>query len=68
MCPVMLGDEAYARWVDVIREVGASEAWETARRENRLQPFFMVGDEFSSFVYDQVAAFREMSREIGLIE
>ena len=66
--PGDVGDEAYARWVDVIREVGSSEAWETARRENRLQPFFMVGDEFSGFVYDQVAAFREMSREIGLIE
>lgn len=66
--PGDIGDEAYRRWVDVLDRVGRSEAWARARRENRLQPFFLVGDEFSGFVHEQVASFREMSREIGLIE
>jgi len=66
--PQDIGDEAYQRWVDVLREVGNSEAWAQARRANRLQPFFMVGDEFSDFVQQQVADFRMMSRELGLIE
>lgn len=60
-------DETYERWVRTLEQVGASDAWEAARRINRLQPFFMVGDEFSDFVHDQVDDFREMSREIGLI-
>jgi hypothetical protein len=34
---------------------------------NRLQPFFLVGEEFSVFVKEQVEDFRAMSREIGLI-
>jgi putative tricarboxylic transport membrane protein len=47
--------------------VGESPAWEEARRLHRLEPFYMLGDEFSAFVRQQVADFREMSREIGLI-
>ena len=66
--PPDISDAEYARWVDVLERVGHSEAWVEARRTNRLQPFFMVGEEFSVFVHDQVDAFREMSREIGLIE
>lgn len=65
--PGELPDETYRRWVDVLTEVGTSPAWEAAREENRLQPFFMVGAEFEAFVYDQVRDFREMSREIGLL-
>jgi putative tricarboxylic transport membrane protein len=65
--PGGIGDEAYDGWVDVLRQVEASEAWEEARRINRLQPFFMVGPEFEAFVMSQVADFRAMSREIGLI-
>lgn len=66
--PRDIGDDAYARWVEVLREVGTSPEWDAARRVNRLQPFFLTGSEFSDFVVRQVADFREMSREIGLIE
>jgi len=61
-------DETYHKWVDVLGRLGASPEWEEARRENRLQPFFLVGDDFSAFVRAQVEDFRRMSREIGLIE
>lgn len=60
-------DERYEEWVRTLRRVGESEAWAEARVRNRLQPFFMVGDDFSVFVLEQVEDFREMSREIGLI-
>lgn len=66
--PPNITEEEYRTWVDVLDQVGRSEAWAEARRTNRLQPFFMVGDEFSDFVHAQVRDFREMSREIGLIE
>ncbi len=66
--PGGIDDERYGRWVDLLRTVGASEAWEDARRESRLQPFFLVGAEFEAFVRAQVDDFRDMSREIGLVE
>jgi tripartite-type tricarboxylate transporter receptor subunit TctC len=47
--------------------VAASEAWEEARRINRLDPFFMAGPEFEAFVEGQVEDFQALSREIGLI-
>ncbi len=66
--PGGIGDERYHEWVDIMSRVGASPEWETARRANRLEPFFMVGSEFDAFVKRQVQDFRDMSREIGLIE
>lgn len=66
--PRDITDEEYGAWVDVLDRVGHSEAWAQARRVNRLQPFFLVGEDFSDFVHAQVRDFREMSREIGLIE
>ena len=65
--PGGVDDATYSRWVDVLSRVGESDAWVDARRMNRLQPFYMMGDEFASFVRAQVGDFREMSREIGLI-
>ena len=66
--PGGISDEAYDRWVEVLRELGTSAAWEEARRQYRLEPFFVVGPEFQQLVHDQVSDFRTMSREIGLIE
>lgn len=60
-------EEVYGGWVRTLEEVAASDDWAEARRRNRLQPFFMVGPEFSDFVHAQVEDFRAMSREIGLI-
>lgn len=66
--PPDITEEEYARWVEVLDSVGRSEAWVEARRANRLQPFFLVGEPFADFVRAQVGDFRRMSREIGLIE
>jgi putative tricarboxylic transport membrane protein len=65
--PGGIDDDAYAHWVDVLQQVGESEAWAEARRQYRLEPFFVVGEEFEQLVHGQVADFRTMSREIGLI-
>ncbi len=65
--PGEIDDGQYDRWVDVLDRVGQSNAWEEARAVTRLQPFFLVGDEFAAFVRAQVGDFQEMSREIGLI-
>lgn len=65
--PPDITDEEYDEWVRVLDRVGRSDEWAEARRTNRLQPFFMVGDEFAAFVHAQVRDFEAMSREIGLI-
>jgi putative tricarboxylic transport membrane protein len=65
--PRGISDERYEEWVTIMRQVGESPEWAKARRENRLQPYFIVGADFSDFVMQQVEDFREMSREIGLI-
>jgi putative tricarboxylic transport membrane protein len=65
--PGGIGDDAYRRWVEVLARVAASPEWEEARRVHRLQPFTLLGDDFSAFVKGQVGDFRAMSREIGLL-
>jgi putative tricarboxylic transport membrane protein len=65
--PGGIDEAAYRKWVDVLGQVAASAEWEEARRLYRLQPFTMLGEEFSAFVDGQVEDFRTMSREIGLI-
>ena len=65
--PGQISDERYAQWVETVRSVAESPEWASARRVNRLQEFFLVGEPFERFVRDQVEEFREMSREIGLI-
>jgi putative tricarboxylic transport membrane protein len=65
--PAGIDDTRYEAWVEALRQLGESEAWERARQANRLEPFFLVGPEFERFVRRQVDDFRAMSREIGLI-
>lgn len=66
--PAGIDEARYRAWVELLRTVAASPEWDDARRTNRLEPFFLVGDPFDAFVRAQVRDFREMSREIGLIE
>lgn len=66
--PGGISQDAYEGWVEILRQVGASDAWAEARRQYRLEPFFVVGEEFEALVHRQVAELRAMSREIGLIE
>lgn len=65
--PGGIGEEAYAEWVRRLRALGGSEEWVEARRQARLRPFFLVGEDFEAFVDGQVREFRGMAREIGLI-
>lgn len=65
--PAGIGDDAYATWVERLRVLVRSQAWEDARRAARLEPFPLVGAEFDAFVREQVDDFRAMSRAIGLI-
>jgi putative tricarboxylic transport membrane protein len=66
--PGSISDERYAHWVEVLTEVGESDEWAEVRERNGFDPFFLVGEDFQRFVSQQVQDFREMSREIGIIQ
>jgi putative tricarboxylic transport membrane protein len=65
--PGGITDQRYDEWVELLTTVGRSAVWEEIRAEYRIDPFFMVGPEFESFVARQVEDFRVLSREIGII-
>ncbi len=66
--PAGISDSAYGWWVRAMTRVAESDAWVHARRVNRLRPFFRAGPEFEAFVHEQVAEFRALAIEIGLIK
>ena len=66
--PGEIADSTYQRWVDVLTRLESSPEWDEVRAANRLQPFFVAGEEFTRFVNGQIAEFRSISREIGLIQ
>lgn len=65
--PKGIPDESYHRWVEVLTRVEGSEAWARVRQASGLDPLLLTGADFEAFVREQVAEYREMSREIGLI-
>ncbi len=65
--PGGITDGRYREWVDIVRTLATSVEWGEARKTNRYEPYFMVGEEFDAFVRNQVREFREMSRDIGII-
>lgn len=65
--PATVADAVYDQWIERLTVLGESEAWAQARRQSQLEPFLLLGEPFERFVYDQVAALRAVSREIGVI-
>jgi putative tricarboxylic transport membrane protein len=61
-------DEAYDFWVDTLEEVYESEAWQTVAVESGLTPIWRGGDDFQSFVEEETAAMRQISKDIGVIQ
>jgi putative tricarboxylic transport membrane protein len=61
-------DEAYDFWVDTLKQVYDSEAWQTIALESGLTPIWRGGDEFQSFVETETVAMRQISKDIGVIQ
>jgi putative tricarboxylic transport membrane protein len=61
-------DEAYDFWVDTLQKLYESEAWQTVAVESGLTPIWRGGDEFQSFVEEETAAMRQISKDIGVIQ
>jgi len=65
--PAGLADTVYRAWADRLEQVAASPTWERTRTETGLATFVLTGGEFEALVNEQVATFRTLSRELGLI-
>ena len=66
--PPGMSDEAYDFWVDAVSQVAESEEWAQLREQNGLSAFSSFGDEFTTFVNEQVASIQTISEELGLIQ
>ena len=66
--PGEMSDEAYDYWVNAFEEMAASEAWAEAATQGGLEPYYIGGAEFDTFIKEQVAAFRQLSTDLGLLD
>ena len=65
--PPGISEAAYERWVERFRAMSESPQWRGVLERNAMTPFFMSGEEFETFVVEQTAAYRSVSRAIGVI-
>lgn len=63
-----VSDEAYDWWVARFEELYADPRFAEIRAEQGLFEFNMAGAEFDAYVKEQVAFFRALAREAGLIQ
>lgn len=63
-----VSDEAYAWWKNSFDQLLASEDFVKLRESRELYPFAMTGDELDAYVKKQVAQYKELAKEFGLIQ
>ena len=66
--PKGTGEEVFEFWAGALTTVGESQQWQDIMAANGLMPFFKVGDDFQSFVDNQIKSIQDLSREIGVIQ
>lgn len=66
--PKGISDEDYNKWVDWLKQVGASEQWQQAMAENGLAPYDIFGADFETFVAENVTEIEGIAKEIGLLQ
>ena len=62
-----VSDEAYQGWVDLLRTLYRSDAWQSEAKAKGLTPVWRGGREFEDFVRQQKDAMAEVSRAIGVL-
>ena len=63
-----VSDEAYTWWKNSFDQLLASEDFAKLREQRELYPFAMTGDELDGYVKKQVAQYKELAQEFGLIQ
>lgn len=61
-----VSDEAYAEWVERMQALSEDPAFIKLREERGLFPMSRFGDDFDSYVKNQVADFKSLAEEVGL--
>jgi len=65
--PPGLSESEYREWVETLRTMSASPEWKGVLEKNGLAPFFLGGKDFETFVAQQTAAYRTVSKEIAIV-
>lgn len=63
-----VSDEDYAAWVEKLKALYDSAAWQEAARASGLEPVWRGGEEFAAYVTEQEQQMAEISRQIGVIQ
>lgn len=63
-----VSDEDYAWWKDAFDKLLASEEFAKLRDQRELFPFAMTGPELDTYVKKQVADYKVLAKEFGLIQ
>ncbi|QEM81590.1 Bug family tripartite tricarboxylate transporter substrate binding protein [Halomonas binhaiensis] len=66
--PADISDEAKAYWTESLDSLYDSQQWQDLMSANGLMPFHMSGDEFDTYVKEQIAEIKQLSTDIGLIQ
>ena len=66
--PAHTSDALYNQWVETLRTMTDSPEWRSTLERNGLTPFFLGGKEFEAFVSERTAAYRNISKDIGIIQ
>ncbi|MDZ5695702.1 Bug family tripartite tricarboxylate transporter substrate binding protein [Chelativorans sp. M5D2P16] len=66
--PGGMSDEAYDFWVDAVKTTYESDEWKEIMANNGLMPLAKFGDDFNTFVGEQIDATEKLSREIGILK
>ncbi|MEM9709584.1 MAG: tripartite tricarboxylate transporter substrate-binding protein [Pseudomonadota bacterium] len=66
--PKDISDETFNDWAGKLQAVADSTEWKEAMMANGLAPFTKVGDDFQSWVDDNIASVKALSQEIGVIQ
>lgn len=63
-----VSDEDYAAWVDRLKKLYDSDAWQEVATKSGLEPIWRGGDEFEAYVAQQETQMGDISRRIGVIQ
>jgi putative tricarboxylic transport membrane protein len=66
--PAGISETEYQNWVASLKAMTATAEWKAILTKNELSPFFLGGKDFEKFVSDQTAAYRTLSKDIGVVQ
>jgi putative tricarboxylic transport membrane protein len=66
--PRGITESSYRQWVESLHAMSESAEWKGMLNRNGLTPFFLGGKEFEAFVTTQTNAYRDVSKDIGIVQ